>query len=147
MAYDWLPEHVEAFGKLFRSVLPNGYLAIEHSTGHIPLGNGPADYEHGGMMSTYDTILSEFGSVLEHNEAVWQVAGRLLGPAYRRPSDQPPDSDPNGAPWYLHSGTSRGPYFTIAYEYDTYMWVRGWPVHYVDEDRAYLKSLGYQVVC
>lgn len=144
---------LDAFGKLFRSVLPGGYLAIEHSTGHIPAGEALGDWEPGGCMYHYDTLLSEFDSPLAHNDNVWQIAARTLGPVarggtYVRPSDQPATDDPGTPPWYLHSGGVNGPYFVVAFEYDTYHWSRGQiSLDQVEKDRAYLKSVGYRIVC
>lgn len=153
MAYEWLPEHVDAFGKLFRSILPNGYLAIEHSTGHIPTGEGDRDWVQGGCMQNYDTLLSEFDAPLAHNDNVWQVAARTLGPVsrggtYVRPFDQPADDDPGSPPWYLRTGNARGPYFVVAFEFDAYHWSRGRiSLEQVEKNRAYLRSVGYQIVC
>jgi hypothetical protein len=145
--YGYTPDQLAAFGNQFRSLLPNGYLGVEHNTGHIPAGNGPADYAPGGTMADYDLILSEFDGWLPGGtpgDSVWQVAGRLLGPAYRRPGDQPPGDDPN-PPFYLASGSARGPYYTIAFEYDEYRWVRNYvTADQVQQEREYFISLGYQ---
>lgn len=141
--YGYTPEHVEAFGRLFRALCPDGYLAIEHSTGHIPVGNGPQDYSSGGPMQSYDVILSEFDR-FPATDAVWQVAARLLGPAYRRPPDQPAADDPR-PPFYLQGGTPRGPYFTCAFEWvGLYDWVRHrTTAEQIAHERAYFEALGY----
>lgn len=141
--FGWTPEHIDAFGRQFRALLPDGYLGIEHSTGHIPVGNGPSDYAAGGPMQAYDVILSEFDR-FPATDAVWQVAARLLGPAYRRPSDQPHGDDPT-PPFYLKGGTPRGPYFTCAFEWvGEYDFVRGRTTdEKIANERAYFKSLGY----
>ncbi len=143
---DLQPSRVQQFGALFRSLLPNGYLAIEHGIGTIPVGGGPADYNAGGPMRNYDVILSEFDPWAGlHVDSCWQVAGRLLGPAWRRPppSDMPPADDPN-PPFYLQAGTPRGQYYTCGFEFDTYNWVRN-KVSAADvvNHRQYLQSLGY----
>lgn len=136
------PWRVNAFGQLFRSLLPNGYLAIEHTTGTIPVGNGPADYAPGGLMRPYDTILSEFDTV--HQDSCWQVVARLV-PTYHRPPDQPIHDDPH-PPFYLAPGTPRGPYFYVAFEPTqggAYQWVRGaCSLAEVQAVRAYLHQLG-----
>lgn len=140
--YGWEPSQVDAFGKLFRQLLPNGYLAIEHNTGHIPCGEGGADYQPGGLMRNYDTILSEFDDV--HMDSCWQIVARMV-PVYHRPADQPTGDDPN-PPFYLAPGTPRGPYFYVAFEPTiggVYQWCRGnCSLQDVVDVRSYLKSLG-----
>lgn len=144
--YGWDPYQVAAFGSRFRTICPICYLAIEHNIGHIPVGGGPADYGFNGPMSTYDAILSEFDPYNLHQDSTWQIAGRLLGPRWRRPGDMPAGDDP-APPWYLAPGTPRGPYVTVAFEYDTYFWVRNRvTTAQVGQHRQYLKSLGYQWV-
>lgn len=140
--YGWTPDHIGAFGQLFRSLSPNGYLGIEHSTGHIPCGEGDADWVTGGRMQTYDVLLSEFDTDNLHQDSTWQIAGRTIGPAFRRPSDEPAGDDPS-PPWYLRQGTARGPFFVVAFEFDTYYWVRTLSAAMVQLHRAYLQSLGY----
>jgi hypothetical protein len=140
--YGWTPEHIVAFGAQFRSLCPDGHLGIEMSEGHIPLGEGPSDWTPSGRMKDYDTLLTEFSPDNLHQDSTWQIAGRLLGPAYRRPSDQPASDDPH-PPWYLRDGSPRGPYFNVAFEYDTYYWVRGRDAATVQHNRSYLQSVGY----
>ncbi len=156
--YGWEPsrEKLRAFGALFRSVLPNGHLAIEHNTGHIPAGEGVGDWQPGGCMYDYDTLLSEYNGTengLVHDDAVWQIAARTLGTVarggtYVRPPDQPADDDPGNPPWYLQGGNPRGPYYSIAFEFSAYWWSRGKVTREQnDKDRAYLTSIGYPTVC
>jgi hypothetical protein len=139
---------VEAFGKLFRSILPNGYLAIEHTTGNIPIGNGPADYAPGGSMQNFDVIFSEFDNQpTPDNDSYWQVAARLLGPAYVRPPDQPSWDDPPPAPFYLKYPTPRGPFYANALEYYAYPWVRkAVTTAQVEAKRQAMRGLGYTLV-
>jgi len=136
------PGRVKAFGELFRSLLPNGYLAIEHTPGTIPCGEGGADYAAGGLMQNYDTILSEFNTV--HEDSCWQVVGRMVQP-YQRPPDQPAGDDPH-PPFYLAPGNPRGPYFYVAFEPTqggVYQWCRGQcTLADVNNVRAYLRGLG-----
>lgn len=143
--YGWTPQQIADFGRLFRRLAPDGFLAIEHNIGHIPLGGGPADWSRSGPMSTYDLVLSEFSQPdAPNNDSLWQVAGRLLGPAYRRPADQPAGDDPT-PPWYLRSGTPRGPYFVCAFEWvGEYSFVRGKQTSAQQQQfRQYLRALGF----
>jgi len=139
---DQQPDRVRRFGELFRSVLPNGYLAIEHTTGTIPCGEGGADYAVGGLMRNYDTVLSEFDDV--HADSCWQIVARMV-PHYTRPPDQPAGDDPH-PPYYLAPGTARGPYVYVAFEPTiggVYQWARGQcTVADVNTVRAYLHGLG-----
>lgn len=136
------PSRVKAFGELFRSLLPNGYLSIEHTPGNIPCGEGGADYAAGGLMQNFDTILSEFNTV--HEDSCWQVVGRMVQP-YNRPPDQPSGDDPH-PPFYLAPGNPRGPYFYVAFEPTVggvYQWARGQcTLADVQNVRAYLHGLG-----
>lgn len=139
---DRQPDRVKAFGELFRSILPNGALAIEHTPGNIPCGEGGSDYAPGGLMTTYDTILSEFNTV--HENSCWQIVARLV-PSYVRPPDQPANDDPN-PPFYLAPGNPRGKYFYVAFEPTVggiYQWCRGQCSEAdVQKVRSYLKALG-----
>lgn len=147
--YGWGPEQVVAFGKLFRSIFPNGTLGIEFDCGHIPLGEGPGymdAYAPGGCMQDYDVIYGEFDPFNYHQDSTWQIVGRLV-PNYQRPSDQTPGDDPH-PPYLLHTPNVRGPWFFIAFEVLTYLWVRGKcgpeePAAY----RAYFAALGCEHIC
>ncbi len=138
------PGRVRDFGELFRSLLPNGYLAIEHTPGNIPCGEGGSDYGAGGLMTTYDTIMSEFNTV--HENSCWQIVGRMVSP-YNRPPDQPAGDDPH-PPFYLAPGTPRGPYFYVGFEPTkggVYEWCRGrCSEQDVIDTRNYLKAIGCQ---
>lgn len=139
---DRQPDRVRDFGALFRRLLPNGYLAIEHTPGNIPCGEGGGDFAPGGIMRTYDTILSEFKTV--HEDSCWQVVARMVRP-YHRPPDQTAGDDPN-PPFYLAPGTERGPYFYVAFEPTkggVYEWCRGnCTLADVEDVRSYLRGLG-----
>lgn len=143
---DQQPTRVNAFGSLFRKLLPNGYLAIEHTPGNIPCGEGGTDFVANGLMTNYDTILSEFNTV--HEDSCWQVVGRMVSP-YHRPADQPAGDDPE-APFYLAPGNPRGPYFYVAFEptqNGAYDWVRNnCSLADVNATRDYLRSLGVTLV-
>jgi hypothetical protein len=140
--YGWTPEHIVTFGAQFRALCPDGYLGIEMSEGHIPLGEGPSDWTKTGRMKDYDVLLVEFSPDNLHQDSTWQIAGRLLGPRYVRPADQPAGDDPH-PPWYLGDGSPRGPYYPIGFEYDTYYFVRGLSAEAVREHRAYLAAMGW----
>jgi hypothetical protein len=135
-------QRVKDFGLLFRSILPLGNLAIEHTPGNIPTGEGGGDYAPGGLMQTYDTILSEFDTF--HQDSYWQIAGRMLE-HYVRPSDQPAGDDPH-PPWYLATGNPRGPYFWCAFEptkHGAYEWCRGRTTREaMQQEDAYIRATG-----
>ncbi len=124
-----------------------GYLAIEWGAGICHLGDGAATYEGDGQF--LDVVLQEFpvGPLPSSNpDQVWQIAARTV-PVYHRPADQPANDDPPPVPSYIH-GTPRGPVYVVGYEYDTYPWVRNEiSATQVQTDRAYLASVGYEVVC
>ncbi len=146
--YGWEPANtvIPGFGAMVRSLCPNCYLGIEFNTGHIPVGNGPADYAADGPMTSYDVLVVEFDDSLQHQDSTWQVLARLLGPAYVRPVDQPPTDDPN-PPYYLRAGTPRGSWAVACFEWSEYDWVRG-RVSAADvaAQAAYLRSLGCAVI-
>lgn len=118
---DLQPQRVTDFGNLFRSLYPNGYLGIEHSTGKIPVGESGKDWITGGRLDAYDTLLSEYNPFNLHSDDTWQIVGRCTRP-YNRPSDQPSGDDPK--PPYIIQDCSRGKRFYIMYELLTYLWVR-----------------------
>lgn len=145
---DLQPQRVRDFVNLFRSVCPNGYLAIEHTPGHIPTGEGDSDWITNGPLDGIDVVGSEFNDPITPNppgDQVWQIVARMVHP-YTRPPNQPSGDDPN-PPFYLHD-SSRGPRFYWAYEYATYPWTRGFrTVAEVGQDRAYFTAMGVQYVC
>jgi len=94
-------------------------------------------------MQAFDVIMSEFPNWPDRGDAVWQIAGRLLGPAYRRPSDQPAGDDPR-PPFYLAPGTPRGPYVACAFEFAKFPESRGrLQPDEVQRARDYYTALGY----
>lgn len=133
---------VKKFGELFRSILPAGYLSIEHTPGNIPVGEGGGDYAPGGLMTTFDTILSEYDTF--HQDSYWQIAGRMISP-YHRPPDQPAGDDPH-PPFYLAPGSPRGPYFYCAFEPTrpgVYEWCRGnCTREQMQHEDAYIRATG-----
>lgn len=145
-------QKLDALGKRFRQILPSGYLAIEHTPGNIPAGEGPSDWVPGGCMIHYDTLLSEYDTPFQHNDKVWQIAGRTLGQkkfggTFVRPPDMPVGDDPD-PPYYLQTGSPRGPFFVVAFEIDAYRWSRGQiSLESLTTERAYLRAMGYTLVC
>jgi hypothetical protein len=170
----WQPfTGVNDYVKMARSVVgPDHGLALELSAGYC-VWSGEANDWATADGQRFDTILQEFPFPMgppkpipaAHLEAdgnwkpnppcgngergpwdqVWQMVGRMVKP-YNRPANQPPNDDGGGAPFLLSGGTPRGPFFYIAWEFDTYGWVRGLPVADVDQHRAYLRSLGCKLL-
>lgn len=145
--YGWTPQQIQSFGQLFRSIFPDGYLGIEFGTGTIPVGNGAADYEPGGMMTDYDVIYGEFDPFNYHSDSSWQVLARLVNP-YTRPADQPSGDDPPPTPHYLAPGSQRGPYYFVTQEILTYRAIRGQvpPDEFV-ACKQYFKNMGGTNLC
>lgn len=163
---DGQPDRVVNFGKLFRSICPNGYLGIEHTPGHYPVGEGGSDWETNGRMANFDVILSEYNSWPEVSGDYWQIVARSLQ-TYHMPPDQaqaiangPSDpryaaaNDPAANPsthaayWYLSHGSPRGPYFYVPYEYATYPWTRNRISKAdVEAGRKYFYDMGCADVC
>lgn len=159
---DQQPARVNRFGQLFRHVLPSGRLSIEHTPGNIPCGEGGRDFEPGGIMRNFDTVMSEFGDV--HGGNFWQVAKRMVGAQnYVTPADQAAivaqgSSHPRYAEahdtytgqGYLAPGTERGPYIYVGFEPTeggAYRWVRGQcSVPDVQNVRAYQHAAGVRYV-
>jgi hypothetical protein len=141
------PQQIAAFGQAFRTLLPNGYLAIEHQPGRIPTGEGDHDWIRGGAMTAYDVLLNEFNNWppdATPGGQVWQIGARLLGPAYHIPPDQPVNADEPHPPWYWREGNPRGPYFAVAMEYFEYEWVRGRVTpERIQQLREYFKLAGW----
>jgi hypothetical protein len=164
--YGWSPEQVVDFGRLFRTISPHGYLAIEFNTGHIPVGEGGSDYIPGGRMQDYDLLYGEFdGWIGQYNlsdlgrppydsrgrpnyrgNQIWQIVGRLVMP-YNWPINEPADADVNPPPFYLAIPNIRGPWYFNAFEYDVYRWVRGRVTSVeIQLERNYFQSLGCKYV-
>lgn len=139
--YGWSPDQIVAFGNAFRALAPNGYLGIEHQPGKFPVGEGNADWLAGGRMTVYDLLLAEVNE--PPDDTIWQIAARALGPAYRRPADQPSGDDPE-PPWYLAVPSPRGPYAACFFEFNEYAWIRGGvSLATVNSQRAYGQGVGY----
>jgi hypothetical protein len=148
--YGWEPSHqvIPAWAARARQLCPSCMLGIEHNTGHIPLGEGDSDWVSGGLMKDFDLLMSEFDDA-RFDDSVWQIAARTIGPAYRRPADQPSSDDPR-PPFYLREPTARGPRRACAFEFYEYGWVHDWYradhaqlLKDVQEARKYFKNIGY----
>ncbi|MBS2030233.1 MAG: hypothetical protein JST54_20185 [Deltaproteobacteria bacterium] len=135
------PAELDLYLQQARALLPNGYLGVELAAGYAHWGGSAANYTSAAGQDL-DVILQEFPGP-PTGDQVWQIAGRELGPAYVRPSDQPSGDDPS-PPYYLQGGTPRGPFFPIAFEYDAYRWVRGdVSASDIATEKAYLLGVGY----
>lgn len=150
--YGWEPSRtlIPAWGQKCRSLFP--YCGLEHATGKIPLGEGDGDWVNGGAMRWLDLLLEEFDDD-RYDDTVWQIAARVLGPAYRRPLNQPAGDDPgspfgpNSGQFYLRQPTDRGPIVPCAFEFHEYTDVHSWgdPANLANtvKQREYLKGVGY----
>jgi hypothetical protein len=145
--YGWdPPSKIVDWGAQGRRLCPACYLGLEFNPGHIPLGEGGGDYAPGGRMQDFDVLFAEWNNDDLHSDVSWQVLGRLLGPAYHRPPDQPV-ADDTRPPWYLKTPNPRGPWFVNCFEFNEYEWVRlRVSAADVQAKRAYLYSLGCSVV-
>lgn len=155
--YGWTPEQIVDWGLKGRKLFPDGYLGLEYSTGHIPVGEGGGDYlprNHSadphfnpGRMEDFDLIIGEFDDNL-HQDSTWQILNRMEV-NYIRPSDQPSGDDPNRV-FYLGTPNPRGPFYHCCMEYGEYEFVRGGcsqaSVDHVTANRAYMRSMGARFV-
>lgn len=161
---DWQPPSlVDNFAFLARSVIDaggTGYLGLELSAGYCVWAGDEFNNWATAAGQCFDVILQEFNidfaapnpppanwdGLTNDQKApwsqTWQMVGRMVNP-YIRPADQPDSEDPD-PPFILATGTPRGPYYYIAWEYLTYQWVRVQAVTAarVAAGRQYLKALG-----
>ena len=140
--YGYTPDQVKAWGAKCRTLFL--YCGFEQQTGHIPTGNGDGDWTGNGGMRAFDLLLSEFDDD-RFDDSVWQIAARLLGPAYMRPTGQPINDDPPPVPFYLREPTDRGPIRNCAFEFGLYGQVLGaYNANHVNTaQRPYFKNVGY----
>ena len=143
---------------LRRVIGEDGALGVELAGGYSSWGDGGANWTSPAGQAI-DVVLSEFpypmgpptpppANICERSNEqkapyyqVWQIVARLVNP-YLWPADEPACADSAHPPCYLAGGTPRGPFYYVAFEYDTYGWVRGYPLAMVEAHRAYLRSLG-----
>lgn len=139
--YGWSPDQIVAWGSAARSLIPQGFIGIEHQPGRFPVGEGGGDWVAGGRMTVFDFILGEYNE--PPDDTIWQIAARSLGPAYVRPPDQPSGDDPN-PPWYFATPSPRGPYTACFFEFNEYSWIRGGvSLANIIKQRAYGQGVGY----
>lgn len=140
---DSIPE----FGSSFRTLLPNGCLAIEMQPGVIQLGDDVKTYGYDGELRHYDVVVSEFNSDI-HQDSTWQIVDRMVRP-FNRPSDMPSSDDPH-PPYYLGQGdmNPRGKYYWIPFENKAYEWTRNWvSAEQLALERLYFQNMGCTNIC
>lgn len=77
-------------------------------------------------------------------DQVWQISNRILGPKYRRPSDQPACDDDKRFSEQIPDN-ARGNVYRECREFDTFDWVRGRiSADGVEAHRAYLRDIGWE---
>jgi hypothetical protein len=115
--------NIEEFGIQFRTLKPNGCLALEMQVGVNQMGDDVTSYGYSGILRHYDVICNEFDSNV-HQDSTWQIVGRMVYP-YNRPPDEPSGDDPR-PPYFYGQGNAnpRGRYYWIAFENKAYEWVR-----------------------
>jgi len=143
--YGWSPDQVRAFLSKLRSLAPACHIGLEFSAGICHLGNGTADYTDPNGLQQLDVVMGEYDGP-PNTDKLWQVSARWLGPAYRRPPDQPTGDDVS-PPYYLGAGTPRGPFYAIGLEWREYDWVRGHvDLGTLELERRYIQTCGYEHV-
>lgn len=148
--YGWSRDQFAQWSALVRKLCPTAVVGLEHDIGHTPLGEGNADYQSGGALTDCDIISSEYNSdpYLTHDDAVWQVNGRLryANQPYNRPPDQPSGDDPTPPAYFEDS--PRGPRLHEMMEWSTYWDVRGGCTpEGIDADRGYLRTMSPNALC
>lgn len=151
--YGWTPEQIVDWGLKFRTLFPTGYAGLEYSAGHIPVGEGGADYlprgagqdphSNPGRMTDFDLILGEYDDNL-HQDSTWQILNRMER-NYIRPADQPAGDDPARV-FYMGTPNPRGRFYHLVFEFGMYEYVRGSSVEHVNANRAYLRAMGAEFV-
>lgn len=156
--YGWEPSHqlIPAWGALARATYqgPQGnlMLKLEFNPGHIPLGEGDADYLPGGNLKDFDVIAGEFSPWVVYGvpagDTVWQIVPRMGCPSgYNRPADQPAWDDPNPPPYVLHD-SSRGRRYGWVFETGMYEFNLGRATpEQLDECRRQYRAMGCETVC
>lgn len=118
----WLPAELDAYLVAIRALVgTTRCVGLELGSGYSHWGGGQANWDSAAGQAV-DVILQEFPGP-PTGDAVWQIAGRLLGPGYHRPVIQPAADDPT-PPFYLVTSTPRGARTVVAFEFETFRWVR-----------------------
>jgi hypothetical protein len=142
------PDQVSHWSTVARASDSAAVLSMEFNVGHIPLGEGPGEYDPGGRMFNFDLVKGEFDPANQgyHNDATWQISGRLLCSDWTRPADMPAGDDAN-PPCYVSSTTPRGRIYVDDFENDTYCWVRlSCTIGDVVLHAQYMRSLGWALI-
>jgi hypothetical protein len=141
----WSAAGVDAYLLHARSVVgAQGHLGLELGSGFAHWGRGADNYRSPAGQAL-DVILNEFPGP-PAGDPLWQVAARMLGPAYHRPPDQPAGND-RMPPFYLAGGTPRGRFHAVALEFDLFRFVRGRvTADVVRRERDQLRAIGYSYV-
>lgn len=167
----WQPwARVNDFANHARQILgPSGYLALEMSAGYGHSWSGEQDDFGTPDGQCFDVVLCEFPIDIgppddpapadfcnQSNDGrarwdqVWQISKRVLGPLWNRPAGMPAcdDSGSYGGGPSVHQ-TPRGPFAVVAFEYDTFEYVRLGRLNDLDvqRHRDYFVSLGWPLVC
>lgn len=116
------------------------YVAIEQGTGYLLAGKGAEDYQPGGVVSGYDTILGEFDDG-RFDDSVWQILDRMIE-GFIRPPEMPASDDPR--PPHDRAGTNK---VYRVFEFGIYGAVRGTAPSTVAAWRAKFEALGATNVC
>lgn len=107
----------------------------------FPYQMGPPDLIPASLLGPEGWLPSATNEQRAPWDQVWQIAGALV-PVFHRPADMPANDYPDGIPKRLVGGTPRGPFFYVAWEFDTFGWVRGAPLSQVQRHRAALLAIG-----
>lgn len=137
----WDPAGLDAYLVAIRGLVGSTRcVGLELGGGYSHWGGGPADWLGSGQ--NIDYVFQEFPGP-PVGDPVWQIAARHLGPGYHRDPSQPVTDDPS-PPYYLGVGTPRGAYDIVAFEYETFRWVRlAVSAGDVAASRQYLANVGY----
>lgn len=141
----WTPAGLDAYLVAIRGLVGSTRcVGLELASGYSHWGGGKANWDSPAGQAV-DFILQEFPGP-PVGDQVWQIAGRLLGPGYHRPPQQPATDDPS-PPYYLAGGTPRGARTVVAFEFETYRWVRSQiAAAQVAVERQSLIDVGYLYV-
>lgn len=137
----WDPTGLDAYLVAIRGLVGSTRcVGLELGAGYSHWGHGPADWAGSGQ--NVDYVFQEFPGP-PAGDPVWQIGARHLGPNYHRDPTQPSSDDPS-PPYYLGVGTPRGPFDVVAFEYETFRWVRSAvSAGDVAASRQYLANVGY----
>lgn len=146
----WDPAELDTYLTTIRGLVGSTRcVGLELGAGYSQWGAGSGNWSGAGQAIDY--VLQEFPGPPTGRQ-VWQIAAREVGPDYNRDPAQNllidahghPDDTVPPPPFYLGIGTPRGPYTVVAFEFETYRWVRGQvSAAEVQAGRQYLANVGY----